>query len=68
MKTGFLKQIARFFKISPIDSIPCLTATFEEAISGFHDFLVDKRTGPAADLHGFRRSIGVENRCRYYQT
>ena len=63
-KKGFLNQVVRFFCISPVNGIPCLMKSFEEAICTcrFHeilDFLVDKTTGPATNLNGFLGSMNV---------
>ena len=44
-KKGFLNQVARFFKISSVNGVPCMMKSCEEANSRFHeilDFLVDR--------------------------
>ena len=61
-RKGFLNQVARFFKISPINGVPCLMKSFEEAISRFHeilDFRVDKTTRSATNPNGFHGNMDV---------
>ena len=61
-KKGFLNQVARFFKISLVNGVPCLMKSFEEAISRFHeilDFLVEKTTRSATNLNGFHGGMDV---------
>lgn len=61
-KKGFLNQVARFFKISSVNGVPCLMKSCEEANSRFHeilDFLVDKTTGSPTNLNRFHGSMDV---------
>ena len=61
-KKGFLNQVARFFKTSSVNGVPCFMKSCEEANSRFHeilDFLVDKTTGSPTNLNRFHGSMDV---------